>query len=196
MCSLAAAPLGAAQPAPDDTDALELSIDDNLARPAVPSKARTYVRTAMDQLRRMLLKQGYDVAAIRDGEVLEITVPCSRLFAAGATELKPSGTALLRGIGALAAERRRYKLLLAVHSDDTGDETYADSITAARANAVDDLFWQLSGQQDTNTIPYGLGRDEPVKPNNTRSNRELNRRLEIYVVPDWGLLELAGVKRK
>lgn len=58
-------------------DALELSIDDNIATPAVPSKARTYVRTAVDQLRRMLLRSGMTVESMREGEVLEITLSCT-----------------------------------------------------------------------------------------------------------------------
>ncbi len=186
----------AAKPAEEEPDALDLSIAENLERPAVPSKAKVYVRTAMDQLRRSLIKQGYTVQAIRDGEVLEVTIPCDKLFAACSTELKPSGADLLHGLGTLAAERSKYKLLIAAHTDDTGDEVYADSITAARANAVDDMLWQLSGQQDTNTVPYGLGRDEPLTSNTSRADREANRRIEVYIVPDRGLLEMAGVRRK
>lgn len=196
ILTLCAMPARGAEPATSEPDALELSISENLETPAVPAKARAYVRTSMDQLRRSLLKHGYDVAATRDGEVLEITIPAGSLFAAGATALKPSGTKLLQRVGALAADPAKYKIIIAAHADDTGDEVYADSITAARANAVDDLFWQLSGQQDTNTVPYGLGRDEPRVPNTTRANREINRRVEIYIVPDYGLLEMAGVKRK
>lgn len=197
---IAAATATAALPRPadpaDEADALELSIEDNLNTPRVPSKARTYVRTAMDQLRRSLIRQGYAAVLTRDGEVVEITIPCSDLFASCATELKPGGIKRLQGLGALAADDARYKLLIAVHSDDTGDEQYADSITAARANAIDDLLWQLSGRRDTNTVPYGLGRDEPLQPNTSRAGRQANRRVEIYVVPDRGLLQAAGVKLK
>lgn len=193
--TLSLLPVRAATPEPEP-DALEMSIDDNLATPAVPNKARNYVRTAMDQLRRSLLKQGFDVVADRDGEVLEICVPCDRLFAANSTDLKTSGQQLLRPLGTLASDTRKYKIVIAVHADDTGDDQYADSITSARANAVDDYLWQLARRRDTNTIPYGLGRDEPRVPNNSRHNREQNRRVEIYIVPDRGLLELAGVRRK
>jgi len=177
-------------------DALELSIDDNIATPAVPSKARTYVRTAVDQLRRMLLRSGMTVESMREGEVLEITLSCTSLFAPGATELKNSGAELLKPLATVVREPSKYKVLVAVHTDDTGDTMYADSITAARANAIDDCLWALAGKRDTNVIPYGLGRDEPRVPNNSRANREINRRVEIYIVPDDGLLEMAGVRRK
>ncbi|MDO4320806.1 MAG: OmpA family protein [Bacteroidales bacterium] len=177
-------------------DALEMSIDENIATPAVPSKARTYVRTAVDQLRRMLLRSGMSVESMRDGEVLEITLSCTSLFAPGATDLKKSGTDLLKPLATVVREPSKYKVLVAVHTDDTGDTMYADSITAARANAIDDCLWTMAGERDTNVVPYGLGRDEPRVPNNSRSNREINRRVEIYIVPDDGLLEMAGVRRK
>lgn len=193
---VATALAGPADPPAAEPDALEMSIEDNLETPAVPKKATTYVRTAMDQLRRSMLKKGYTATLLRNGEVLEITIPCSELFASCATELKPAGIKRLEGLGSLAADNDKYKLLIAAHSDNTGDEMYADSITAARANAIDDLLWQLSGRSDTNTVPYGLGSDEPLKPNTSRAGREANRRVEIYVVPDWGLLQAAGVKRK
>lgn len=179
-----------------ERDILDLSIEENLAVPDVPSKAATYVRTAMDQLRRQMLRNGYEAKLIRDGEVLEVTIPAGTLFAANDTVLKPSGATFLRNIGVLAAEPSRYKLLIAVHTDNTGDEQYADALTSARANAIDDLLWQLAAQRETNTVPYGLGRDEPLYPNTSRVNREKNRRVEIYVVPDNGLLQLAGVKPK
>ncbi len=193
--TLPAAPLAAAEP-DDEADVLELSLDDNIATPEVPKRAKTYIRTAMDQLRRLLIKKGYTVESLRDGEVLEVTISCADLFGPGAVELKAGGRERLKELGTTAVTSERYKVAVAVHADDTGDEQYADSITAARANAIDDYFWQLAGQKDTNVVPYGIGRDEPRVPNDSRANRNINRRVEIFIIPDKGLLEMAGVKPK
>jgi len=195
LAIIAAGSLRAAEPA-GEPDVLDMSIEENLATPAVPSKARTHIRADIDRLRRRMLGAGYAASAIRDGEVLEISIPAQNLFAANDTVLKPSGAALLREIGEIAREPRRYKIVIAAHSDDTGDEQYSDRLTAARANAIDDWLWQAAGERDTNTVPYGLGRDEPLRPNDSRTGREANRRVEIYIVPDTGLLEAAGVKLK
>lgn len=193
--ALGAACLASGRQPEDEPDYLDLSIAENIETPAVPAKAKTYVRTAIDQLRRSLIKQGYSVEPARNGEVLEITIPCHELFAPCDTKLKPSGIKRLEALGSLAADPN-YKLLIAAHTDNTGDDQYADSVTAARANAVDDLLWQLAGQRNTNTVPYGLGRDEPLHANDTRAGRDANRRVEIYIVPARGLLDLAGVRRK
>ena len=183
----------AANPA-QEVDVLELNLDQNIATPEVPKKARNYVRTAMDQLRRHLVKSGFEVEMLREGEVIELTIPCADLFGAGAVELNKSASDRLRPLGIVAREPLKYKILVAVHTDDTGDEVYADSISAARANAIDDFLWQLSGNDDTNVVPYGIGKDEPRVPNTTRVNRAINRRVEIFIVPDKKLFELAGVK--
>lgn len=185
----------AAEPVVVEPDVLELSLDQNIATPTVPKKAKTYVKTAMDQLRRHLIKSGLTAEMLRDGEVIELTVPCSDLFGAGAVSLNSSAAERLRPLGIVVREPLKYKVLVAVHTDDTGDDVYADSISAARANAIDDFLWQLSGIDETNVIPYGIGKDEPKLPNNSRVNRAINRRAEIYIIPERKLFELAGVKR-
>lgn len=177
-------------------DNLDLSVEENLAVPAVPAKAKAYVKGAMDQLRRYFVKDGFHVESMRDGEVIQLSVPCSRLFAPGATDLKESAASVLKPLGMVVREPLKYKMLITVHTDDTGDLMYADSITATRANAIDDYLWQLAGEKDTNVIPYGIGRDEPLAPNNSIKNREANRRVEFIIIPDMELLRQAGVKIK
>ena len=60
---------------------------------------------------------------------------------------------------------------MAVHSDNTGDDIYAERITTERANAVDEYFAPSFGGESP-IIPYGLGSDEPVAPNSGVANRE------------------------
>lgn len=177
-------------------DALEMTFAQNLETPDVPKKAETYVRSHMDQLRRTLLKNGLNVKTLRNGEVLQATVLCDSLFGIGSVELKPAAAAILNRLGIVVRDPSRYKLLVAVHTDDTGDEQYADSISASRANAIDDALWQIASEKETNVIPYGIGKDEPLAPNTSRINRANNRRVEFFIVPEFGLLELAGVKPK
>lgn len=190
------ATISAADSADTEVSAFDLTFSENLEQPAVPNKARQYVTTAMDQIRRQLLKNELLTHTIRNGEVVQVTISCADLFAPGAIELKPKADDLLRHFSAILREPSKYKVVVAVYSDNTGDDMYADSITSARANAIDDYFWTLMGEAETNVIPYGMGKDNPVKPNDSMLGRAINRRVEIYIVPDWGLLQAAGVRRK
>ncbi len=179
-----------------ESDPLDLTVSQNIETPEVPKKAKRYVLTAVSQLRQHLTDNGFEVETLRDGEVLQLSIPCSQLFAPCSIQLKPSAGNILSRLGSAIRTPGKYKVLVAVHSDDTGDDQYADSITAGRANALDDYFWELNEKQDTSVIPYGIGNEEPLQPNNTRANREANRRVEITIVPDYVLFEMAGVKRK
>lgn len=189
-------PLSAELYAQAQDDAFDLSLSENLSKPSVPRKAQAYVNASMDQLRRHFVKNGLKVSAERGGEVIKIVVSCEDLFAPGEIVLKEKSKDLLRKLNVVVSEPRKYKMIVAVHTDDTGDEQYADSISGARADAIDDMLWQISGEKDVNIIPYGIGKDEPVAPNSSIANRALNRRVEFYIVPDEGLFDAANYRRK
>lgn len=177
-------------------ESLNLTLDQNIQQPEVPRRAKEYVRLHIDQLRRNLSKSGFNPTLVREDDVIKMTLLCDSLFYPGSVEIKPSALELLRKLGLVVREPSRYKVLVAVHTDDTGDEMYSDSISASRANAIDDALWVIAGEKDTNVIPYGIGKDNFILKNSSRANRSKNRRVEIYIVPDDGLIELSGVKRK
>lgn len=177
-------------------DVLDMSLDENINYPDVPKKAKSYVSSSMDHLRRMLNKNGFDARLTREGEVVEFSIPCDRLFAPGAVELKAGADKVLHPLGTVVRDNTLYKVLVAVHTDDTGDSVYADSISAERANAIDDFLWTLAGEIDTNLVPYGMGKDEPLQPNTTILGRAANRRVEFFIVPDEELIARSGVKIK
>lgn len=170
-------------------DPLAADIDDNLRHPPVPAKAAQAVSGAMGQLVRTLRAEGYSVQAVRDGQVALVTIPASQLFMPNETTLKDSAAAKLRPLMPYIMRSDNYKVIVAVHSDDTGDEVYNDRLTTERANAVDEYFYGLNSNADTGIIPYGLGYDEPVAPNNSIADRARNRRVEIYFVPTAEYIE-------
>ena len=40
-------------------------------------------------------------------------------------------------------------------------------------------------------VPYALGSSDPLLPNNSTANRRSNRRIEIFIVPNKMMLEMA-----
>ena len=178
------------------------SLEENIAYPAVPKRAKEYVKGHMDQLRRDLVKKGLDAKPVRDEEVLKVTVQCDDLFVPNSEELKRSGMDKLRGFSMVASHPERYRVLVAVYTDDTGDDQYADSISTSRGNNIDAALWEIGGHADDDTddgewvVVYGMGKDSPVAPNTSREGRARNRRVEFYIVPQDGLINLATGKRK
>lgn len=174
--------------APDPAD---LTIDENIATPAVPKKAATAVKRHMADLAQSFTRHGLDATTCRGGEVVAVTIPCSALFPANSATLGKSASGILETIVPMLKYPTMYKVIIAVHSDNTGESAYLDNLTADRANAIDDLLCKLSATEGTNIIPYGMAADDPAATNESVAGRAANRRVEINIVPEWQMIDAA-----
>lgn len=181
--------LYAKTPAPVSSD--ELDFNGNLEYPVVPSYARADVVKHARSLADHLKEKGFDASTLRDGEVVLINLPCDELFAPNDTLLKPAAVARLEYLGPFLRQPSMYKVMVSVNSDDAGDDVYSDRLTDLRAFAIEDLFVKVSGMDNPNTISEGRGKNNFIVPNNSMANRARNRRVEIYIVPDDGLVKAA-----
>lgn len=188
---LLSSPLSAAA---NDDDPYSINIEQNLATPAVNAKHSAVVANAMGLLTRTLRQAGFETQGVRKGEVTMVTIPCRDLFGPNSIELKAKGKQLLSKLVPYIKRSDKYKVVMAVHADDTGDAIYAERITSDRANAIDEYFASALGGESP-VIPYGLGNDEPVAPNTGVANREKNRRVEIYFVPTKDFIDNARKKK-
>jgi len=67
------------------------------------------------------------------------------------------------------------------HTDDTGSETYNQSLSKKRARAVYEML--INNGISTNRLSYkGAGSSKPIKPNDSEVNRKSNRRIEFKVL--------------
>ncbi|WP_368045064.1 OmpA family protein, partial [uncultured Muribaculum sp.] len=83
-----------------------------------------------------------------------------------------------------------YKIVMALHTDNTGSEQYTDYLSEARINEIYNLMASHTDNEGQ-LIPYALGASDPLLPNDSQNNRATNRRLEIFIVPDKLLIEMA-----
>ncbi|MDE5567324.1 MAG: OmpA family protein [Muribaculaceae bacterium] len=168
----------------DSYDPFDLNLEQNINTPAVPSKSQSMVKENIDRIKSHLERQGFRPTRTRRGEVLLLTIPCEQLFRANESVISTRGVELLKKFTLPAESIGKYKILIAVHSDDTGEIEYTDNLTADRANAIDDLFSAENKFAGMSVVPYGIGRDEPLVRNDSVKNRAQNRRVEIYIVPE------------
>lgn len=168
---------------PDKVDETALTFEENINIPAIGSKkAAQAVRTAMTELSRRINDAHLSASTERNGEIVCVTVPCADLFRANARELSPSAHIILDKLKPYISRPEQFKVIIAVHSDNSGDQEYLDELTADRANAIDEYF-ASHYTRELNIIPYGIGSDEPKTNNVTMRNRALNRRVEFYFIP-------------
>ncbi len=172
-------------------DSATASIEENIQHPQIPEKHRTAVAAQMDVLKNELKDAGYEISLVRSGEVVMVTIPCSALFSPNETSLSAKASAKLSGLKQFINRREDFKIVIAVHSDDTGDAVYADRLTADRANSIDEYFYKEDSNRETGIIPYGIGSDEPLVDNHGRANRAKNRRVEFYFIPTHEFIKKA-----
>ena len=171
-------------------DIYELSLDDNLELPEISNDKQSeniqeyQYKTALE-----LKKKNYDVELMRDDEVIVVTIPASVLFEANESVLTKLGESTIKPFLQYLKNPGFYKMLLVMHSDNTGSDSYTVDLTKKRVNAVYDWIDE-NGDVDF-VVPYALGATDPLNDNNSLENRRNNRRLEIYLVPKEIMLEQA-----
>lgn len=134
------------------------------------------------------------IETYRNREVLLITIPARLLFAPNEVSLKPGAAEYLQPLRRYLKDPDMYRVILAMHTDNTGSEEYRDLITVQRADAVFDWFEQ-SGSDTRYLFPFAMGDELPMAENNSMENRDRNRRLEVYLVPGSKMVEQAKTGR-
>lgn len=176
--------------AKDDNDIYDLSLDENLVTPEIKNdKQADRIQDFQYEIAVAFKKSNYDVEIMRDDEVIVVTIPASQLFDANDTVLNQIGEAQLKPFLRMMKNPGFYKMLLVMHSDNTGSEMYTLNLTRQRVNAIFDWFDE-NGSVDY-VVPYALGETDPVVDNNSVENRKRNRRLEIYLIPEKTMLQQA-----
>lgn len=169
-------------------DRYEVSLEDNLATPEVPAKRRESVREYMHSQAKKLAAKKLTVERLRRGEVFAVVIPAHELFLPNDTLLRTdSSVNKLSHLAPFFKNEGEYKVIVVVHSDDTGTEPYRYALTEKRVMSLYDWF-DGHFPHTENLFGYGVGSDMPLKPNTTAAGRRANRRVEVYVVPDEGVL--------
>lgn len=133
---------------------------------------------------------GSSVHKYRNREVLLVTIPASNLFGPNEIELKKGAEKYLAPIKRYLKDGDMYRVLLVMHADNTGSESYREKITEERSTEV--FRWFVNEGCDTGHLfSYAYADEMPLVDNNSLANREKNRRLEIYLVPGKKMLEQA-----
>lgn len=135
-------------------------------------------------------QSGCTVEAFRNKEVLLVTIPAHFLFGPNATELSTGAGEYLAPIRRYLKDPDMYRVMLVMHTDNTGSEPYREKLTIDRVNSVFDWF-DNSGSDTSYLFSYALGDDMPLRQNDSMENRDKNRRLEIYLLPGTKMIQQA-----
>lgn len=134
-------------------------------------------------------KEKYLVETTRDDEVIVVTLLAERLFDNNSTVLTDQGKNHLKPLLPYFKNPSFYKVLMIMHTDNTGSDQYLLDFSFERIKAID--AWVQTNCNNERIEAIAVGSEEPVAPNNSMENRRNNRRLEVYLIPGEGMLEQA-----
>lgn len=113
------------------------------------------------------------------------------LFATGSAQLKPGSTkVLINALVDIKAQPGRL-IVIAGHTDATGDAHTNLQLSRARAAAVHAWMQQMGGIPDSCFAVQGFGASQPISTNDTEAGRAANRRVDIRLVPEAGACALS-----
>ena len=126
--------------------------------------------------------EGTGVSVVRDGDNITLNMPGNVTFASDSSDLSPAFFDVLNSVGKVLAEFEQTVVEVAGHTDSTGSDSHNQRLSERRANSVSSY---LSGQGviDQRLITLGMGEARPVADNSSTSGRQINRRVEITMVP-------------
>ncbi|MGY2293540.1 OmpA family protein [Pseudomonas sp. SDO528_S397] len=105
------------------------------------------------------------------------------LFGSDVESLNKASTDIVERIGNALTRIGIDRVRVDGHTDASGKETYNQKLSLRRAKSVAQVLMRV-GMKEENIQLRGLGRREPVAPNDTAAGRTENRRVAIVVIAD------------
>jgi outer membrane protein OmpA-like peptidoglycan-associated protein len=97
------------------------------------------------------------------------------------TTLRPTSTAELDRLVKMLNDIPTLKIEISGHTDNVGSEEYNKNLSEGRAKAVVDYLVNKGVRSDRLKFA-GYGESKPIKTNDTKEGRQLNRRTEFEVL--------------
>lgn len=132
------------------------------------------------KLRAELERTGVSVTRI--GNNITLNMPGNITFATNSADLNAGFFQVLNSVALVVNEFNQTVIEVAGHTDNTGGDTYNQQLSERRAAAVVAYLGTRSVRSDR-VITVGMGEKRPVATNETEAGRQLNRRVELTLVP-------------
>jgi outer membrane protein OmpA-like peptidoglycan-associated protein len=114
--------------------------------------------------------------------VLRVTMTDQTAFTVDSAEIKPRFYSSMDKIAAVLNRYGKTELTIVGYTDSTGSAQHNQVLSERRAQAVENYFSQR-GVVPQRLESHGLGESAPRASNATAEGRQLNRRVEINIIP-------------
>jgi outer membrane protein OmpA-like peptidoglycan-associated protein len=131
-------------------------------------------------LRERLVRSGVGVTRMENE--IQLVMPGNVTFEWDRADIRPDFYETLASVALVLREYDRTLVEISGHTDSTGDAMYNQGLSERRAEAVRRY---LAAQQirEVRLVARGFGARAPIASNDSAEGRQLNRRVEIRLVP-------------
>ena len=152
------------------------------AQPAAPANSWTARLAALKtDLEASTKGTGVVIEQTADNQ-LHVVIPNELSFDTGRANVKRNLAQVLDKVAEGLKSATTASVRVVGHTDNTGSDAYNQELSERRASAVAAYLGTRSVRQDRVTT-VGVGEARPVATNDTDAGRQLNRRVELTLVP-------------
>jgi len=139
-----------------------------------------YMDTQEAKLRKQL--RGSGVSVEREGDNINLIMPGNITFSSGNADIDQSFLSVLDSVVLVLKEFDKTLIVVAGHTDSSGSNALNQSLSERRAQSVSTNL-KMAGIITERIEVIGFGETQPVASNKTPAGKELNRRVEITLLP-------------
>ncbi len=140
-----------------------------------------YYMDRQEQKLRMQL-ENTGVSVTRNGDNIILNMPGNVTFNTDSAMIKGSFYDVLSSVVLVVKEFDKTIIEIAGHTDSTGSDQYNQNLSEQRAASVGQYF-MAQGIDRMRIMTKGYGESRPIADNATEQGRQLNRRVELTLVP-------------
>jgi outer membrane protein OmpA-like peptidoglycan-associated protein len=157
----------------------------------VGGAAGALIGNKMDKQKKELeMIKDAQVESVNEGQIIKVTFDSGILFATNSSTLnQASKTALTQFANSLKANPDT-DVEIYGHTDSSGNDKINIPLSKERAGSVQN-FLVGQGIMSTRMAAEGLGSSQPVADNSTSAGKALNRRVEIFILPNAKMIREA-----
>ncbi|MDH5738240.1 MAG: OmpA family protein [Gammaproteobacteria bacterium] len=139
-----------------------------------------YMDSQEAKLRKQLRDTGVRVE--REGDNINLIMPGNITFRTDSSDIQADFYPVLDSVALVIEEYNKTIVYVTGHTDSTGSESYNQALSQRRAESLA-TYLRSRKVNNSRLDVLGLGERHPVASNETAEGRQLNRRVEIALVP-------------
>ncbi len=164
-----------------------------LAGGVMGGAAGAYIGHYMDEQAEELEADLEGAEVERVGEGIQVTFDSGILFEVNQSELQPEAKANIEKLAAVLKKYDDTNILVQGHTDSDGSETYNQTLSEKRAEAVALYLISQNVTRSRMTVE-GLGESKPATLNDSPEGKAQNRRVEVGIMANEELKKTAEEK--